>query len=132
MARLRHIAVVVKDLDKAAKFYETVFDLKMVGREDLDIGSGVYLGDGVVNLALLKYKGAEGSGKSDMEGFVGAHHFGFQVDDIAEAQKRIEDAGGTFYFDLGDDDEKINFEKKFKDPDGIVFDISKSGWTGTS
>ena len=132
MARLRHIAVVVKDLDKAAKFYETVFDLKMVGREDLDIVSGVYLSDGVVNLALLKYKGAEGSGKSDMEGFVGAHHFGFQVDDIAEAQKRIEDAGGTFYFDLGDDDEKINFEKKFKDPDGIVFDISKSGWTGTS
>lgn len=132
MARLRHIAVVVKDLDKAAKFYETVFDLKIVGRDDLDIGSGIYLSDGVVNLALLKYKGAEGSGRSDMEGFVGTHHFGFQVDDIEEAQKRIEDAGGNFYFDLGDDAEEVNFERKFKDPDGIVFDISKKGWVGTS
>ena len=85
MSSLRHIAVVVKDLEKAAEFYQKVFDLKYVGRDDLEIGSGIYLSDGVVNLALLKYKVAEGSGKSDMEGFVGAHHFGFQVDDIAEA-----------------------------------------------
>ena len=131
MASLRHIAVVVKDLEKAAEFYQKVFDLKYAGRDDLEIGSGIYLSDGVVNLALLKYKGAEGSGKSDMEGFVGAHHFGFQVDDIAEAQKRIEDAGGSFYFELGDDAEELNFEKKFKDPEGIVFDISKNGWAGT-
>jgi predicted enzyme related to lactoylglutathione lyase len=132
MARLRHFAVVVKDLEKAAEFYEKAFDLKFVGRDDLEIGSGIYLSDGVVNLALLKYKGAEGSGKSDMEGFVGAHHFGFQVDDIEEAQMRIEDAGGTFYFDLGEDAEAMNFEKKFKDPEGILFDISKKGWVGTS
>ena len=35
MAKLRHIAVVVKDLEKAAKFYENVFELKRIGREDL-------------------------------------------------------------------------------------------------
>ena len=35
MARLRHIAVCVNDLEKAAKFYESVFELKRVGREDL-------------------------------------------------------------------------------------------------
>src|SRR5580704_6160061 len=33
MARLRHFAVCVNDLDKAAKFYETVFDLKRIARE---------------------------------------------------------------------------------------------------
>jgi len=64
--------------------------------------------------------------------FVGAHHFGFQVDDIAEVQQKIEAAGGTFFFDLGDDQEKENFERKFKDPDGIIFDISKKGWLGTN
>ena len=36
MARLRHIAVVVKDLEKSARFYEDVFEMKQVGREDLD------------------------------------------------------------------------------------------------
>jgi len=130
MARLRHFAIVVKNLDKAAAFYSNVFDLKEVGREDLDIGSGIYLSDGVVNLALLQYKGTVGSGLEDPESFVGAHHFGFQVEDLAEAQKRIEAAGGTFFFDLGDDAGQKNFERKFKDPDGVIFDISKNGWLG--
>ena len=57
MARLRHIAVCVKDLDKAAKFYEEVFDLRRVEREDLEIGSAIYMTDGVINLALLNFKG---------------------------------------------------------------------------
>jgi predicted enzyme related to lactoylglutathione lyase len=133
MARLRHFAVCVKDLEKAAKFYETVFELKRAGREDLEIGSAIYLTDGVINLALLNFSTGAGSKASDMadpRGFVGAHHFGFQVDDLAEAQQRIERAGGKFFFDLGDE-RHGNFERKFKDPDGVIFDISQRGWIGT-
>jgi lactoylglutathione lyase len=132
MARLRHFALVVRDLESSAKFYETVFDLKRVGQETLDFASAIYLSDGTINLALLNYFGKRGSGLDDAKDFVGAHHFGFQVDDIAETQKRIEAAGGKFFFDLGNDQEKENFERKFKDPDGIIFDISKRGWLGTN
>jgi catechol 2,3-dioxygenase-like lactoylglutathione lyase family enzyme len=133
MARLRHIAVVVKDLEKSARFYEDVFEMKQVGREDLEIGSAIYMSDGVVNMALLNFAGTAGSAASSLpegSGFVGAHHFGFQVDDLAETQRRIEQAGGKFYFDLGDQ-RKGNFERKFKDPDGVMFDISQHGWAGT-
>jgi predicted enzyme related to lactoylglutathione lyase len=132
MARLRHIAVVVNDLEKAANFYEQVFELKRQGREDLEIGSAVYLSDGVVNLALLNFKGnASGDKASGGKAMVvGAHHFGFQVDDMVETQKRIEAAGGQFHFDLGDE-RKGNFERKFKDPQGVMFDISYNGWVGT-
>jgi catechol 2,3-dioxygenase-like lactoylglutathione lyase family enzyme len=133
MARLRHIAVCVKDLDKAAEFYAKVFEFKRIAREDLEIGSAVYMSDGVINLALLNFKGKGGQAASDLkEGstFVGAHHFGIQVDDLAEAQKKIEAAGGKFFFDLGDE-RHGNFERKFKDPDGVIFDISKNGWQGT-
>ena len=130
--KLRHFAVVVRDLQKAAKFYEGVFGLKRVGEETLDFASAVYLSDGVINLALLNYKGERGSGLSDAKNFVGAHHFGFQVDDLAETQKKIEALGGKFFFDLGNDAEKENFERKFKDPDGVIFDISKKGWQGTA
>jgi predicted enzyme related to lactoylglutathione lyase len=133
MARLRHFAVVVKDLDKAAAFYQDVFELKRVGREDLEIGSAIYMSDGVINLALLNFKGSQGSKASGlMEGsdFVGAHHFGFQVDDLAAMQERIEAHGGKFFFGLGDE-RHGNFERKFKDPDGIIFDISENGWQGT-
>ena len=132
MARLRHFAIVVRDLEKSAKFYESVFDLKRVGQETLDLAAAIYLSDGVVNLALLNYFGKRGSGIEDAKNFVGAHHFGFQVDDLTAAQQRIEAAGGTFFFDLGKDAEKENFERKFKDPDGIIFDITHKGWLGAT
>ena len=119
MAKLRHFAIVVRDQEKSAKFYEEAFGLKRAGREDLGWSSAVYLSDGVVNLALLNFTGEKGSGRTDMKDFVGAHHFGFIVDDIAETQKKVEAAGGTFFMDLGDNAEKENFERKFKDPDGL-------------
>jgi len=61
MARLRHIAVCVKDLDKAAKFCSEMFEFRRIGREDLDIGSAVYMSDGVINFALLNFAGKAGS-----------------------------------------------------------------------
>jgi predicted enzyme related to lactoylglutathione lyase len=81
-------------------------------------------------MALLNFAGARGNDLTDPKNAVGANHFGFQVEDIAETQKKIEAAGGTFFFDLGDE-RHGNFERKFKDPDGVVFDISKHGWMGT-
>ena len=123
MAKLRHIAVVVRDLERAARFYEQVFELKRVGEEHIDMGSAIYLSDGVINLALLKYK-------SDTP--AGAHHFGFQVDDLEAARKRIEAAGGKFFFALGKSKEESNIEVKYKDPDGVIFDLSDKGWIGTS
>ena len=132
MAKLRHIAVVVRDLERAARFYEQAFELKRVGEEHIDLGSAIYLSDGVINLALLTYKGETGSGLKDAGNFVGAHHFGFQVDDLEAAKKRVEAAGGKFFFTLGKTKEDANFEVKYKDPDGVIFDISEKGWIGTS
>ncbi len=130
MAKLRHFAIVVRDLDQAAQFYEKVFDLKRVGRDDLEIGSGVYLSDGVINLALLQYKSAAAAGVDSLDDLVGAHHFGFRVENLEETQRRIEAAGGRFFFDLGKTRDDVNFERKFKDPEGIIFDISEKGWLG--
>lgn len=130
-AKLRHFAIVVKDQERSAQFYEKAFGLKRAGYEDLGWSSAQYMTDGVINLALLHFEDEKHSGLKDPKNFVGAHHFGFQVDDLEAAQKQIEAAGGTFFFDLGKDKEKTNFERKYKDPDGIIVDISKSGWSGT-
>ena len=101
MARLRHIAVCVKDLDKAARFYEEVFDLQ-AGRAR---GPRDRLGDLYERWRdqprAAQFHGLRGQlDLKDAASFVGAHHFGFQVDDLAETQKRIEEAGGKFFFDL--------------------------------
>jgi len=113
VARLRHFALVVSDIERSAAFYEQAFGLRRVGRDDLPIGSGVYLTDGVINLALLQYTSAEAAGVDSLDDLIGAHHFGFQVDDLEAAQKQVEAAGAKFFFDLGKSAGDLNFERKF-------------------
>ena len=130
MPRLRHLAICVRDLDRAARVFGEVSDLTRVGREDIEIGSAIHMSDGIVDLALLNFKGSRGHDLGDEpEGAVGANHFGFQVEDLAETQARIEAAGGAFLVDLGEA-RKGDFEREFKDPDGVVFDVSEHGWLG--
>jgi lactoylglutathione lyase len=130
-ARIRHIALSVKDIDATADFYEKAFGLKRSPKAEGRTAWRVYMSDGEVNLALLQYKSEVGSGLKDPNEFVGIHHFGFQCDDFEGQQKRIEKAGGKFFFDLGDPDDD-DFERKFKDPNGIIFDLNWKGWTMTS
>ena len=54
-----------------------------------------------------------------------------QCDDLEQQQKRIQRAGWKFFFDLGDPDDVV-VERKFKDPNGIIFDVNWKGWTMTS
>jgi catechol 2,3-dioxygenase-like lactoylglutathione lyase family enzyme len=67
--------------------------MKKVGETDWGNARGVYLSEGVVNLALLNYKSDEVAGARGRQ-FVGIHHFGFWVDDVAASRKAIEAAGG--------------------------------------
>ena len=53
MAKLRHIALIVPDPEKAAKFFEDAFDMKVAGKAR----RGLYVSDGTVNVALLKQEG---------------------------------------------------------------------------
>ena len=88
MARLRHIAMQVPDPHKAAEFYMRVFGMQKVGETDWENARGVYLSDGVINLALLDYKTVEAAGEDRGVGFVGVHHIGFWVDDVAAVKER--------------------------------------------
>jgi hypothetical protein len=66
-----------------------VLEFKKIAREDLEIGSAIYMNGGIVNMALSNFKGKGSTAASDLkEGstFVGAHHFGIQVDDLIETQ----------------------------------------------
>lgn len=124
-ARIRHIALCVKDIKATADFYEKAFGLKRTEIKEGKTAFNCYMSDGEINLALLQYKGEEGSGVP--KGWTGIHHFGFQCDHLPKQQEKIEAAGGTFFYDLGDPHDE-GFERKFRDPNGIVFDINWKGW----
>jgi predicted enzyme related to lactoylglutathione lyase len=129
MAKLRHIAMQVPDLEKAAKFYEQAFDLERVHEAESPIGDAVMLTDGVMNLTLLCFPEGKG-GQINGPDWAGLHHMGFVVEDLDESQKKIEDAGGTYFMKLpaypG-----VDVETKFKDPNGVVFDVADHPWTIT-
>ena len=134
MAKIRHIAMSVRDPWKTAEFYENAFDMKRVGETDSELARGVYVSDGVITIALLDYKTDHWAGYvpgEDERGkeFVGLHHIGFLVDDLGEAEAKIEDAGGKYFMGRPDKDEPDTFyEMKFRDPNGIIVDATHLGW----
>ena len=128
MAKLRHIAITVPDPEKAAEFYMRAFGMQRVGETDWENARGVYLSDGTINLALLHYKTEQAAGARGCD-FVGVHHFGFVVDDVAATRAAIEAAGGTHWMGEAKKDGGF-YEVKFHDPDGIAFDITANGWAG--
>jgi hypothetical protein len=65
MARIRHIALVVKDLEKTATFYQKALGLSRSEISEGPTARRIYMSDGEVNLALLQYKSEVGSGLKD-------------------------------------------------------------------
>ena len=135
MARIRHIALTTENPAKTAAFYKEAFGLKEVRHSP---NGAVFLTDGHINLAILNWKtnksadvGAHG------ENFSGIHHFGFEVDDLDSAGEQIKIANGKALTDREHVDAQMaagmhaNVEMKFSGPDGVVVDISQTGWEGT-
>jgi methylmalonyl-CoA/ethylmalonyl-CoA epimerase len=124
-AKLRHIAISVPDKEKAAKFYEETFGFEQVSQSRV----ATRLSDGVMNITLLQFETEDDAGDERGKDFVGVHHFGIWVDDIDTTKCAIEAHGGKYH--TGPTAHlPANAEHKFRDPSGIVFDISTHGWDG--
>jgi lactoylglutathione lyase len=117
MAKLRHVALIVPDPEAAAKFFESAFDMKRAGTAR----RGIYMSDGTINVALLKQE-------SDKEK-IGLFHFGIWVDDLEAAEKKVLAAGGEYLAGRPTSHNSF-YEAKYRDPLGIVFDITHTGWAG--
>lgn len=132
MSKLRHIAITVPDPWKAADFYMHAFGMRKVGETDSDLARGVYLSDGVINLALLNYKTDEAAGEDRGREFYGLHHIGFWVDDVEASRQAIEEAGGRYFMGEVPGLSNIFYEVKFRDPNGVIIDTTANGWGGAS
>ncbi len=87
MPKLRHIAIAAEDPEAMAEFYKKAFDFEEVGRPNGVLADGVFLSDGTLNMAILKFKTDQlGKGMD----YRGIHHFGVLVEDVDEFSKRLE------------------------------------------
>jgi len=103
MPRIKHIALTTKDPARVAAFYQNAFGMQEIRRAP---NGAVFLTDGYINLAILNWK----TEKSADVGANGPNYSGIHHD--------IEMAAGGHR----------NFEMKWAGPDGVVIDISHTGW----
>ena len=132
MPKIRHIALSTNDPIKTAAFYKEAFGMQEIRRAP---NGAVFLTDGYINLAVLNWK-TEKSADVGANGpnYSGIHHFGFEVEDLDQAATRLERAHGERLEEKPGLDQEMaagghrNFEMKWAGPDGVVIDISHTGW----
>jgi catechol 2,3-dioxygenase-like lactoylglutathione lyase family enzyme len=136
MAKIRHIALSTQDPEKTAKFYVDVFGLKQIGRIDHPAVGGFFLTDGDLNIAILKFKNDAAAGAEFGKDYAGLHHFGFQVESLEDIAERLAAAGSARRDDVNDalaigrGQRTANVEVKYTGPDGVMVDVSETGWVG--
>lgn len=138
MAKIRHIALSTQDPEATAKFYVDVFGLKQIGKVDHPAVAGYFLTDGDINIAILKFKNDAAAGAERGKEYSGIHHFGFQVESVEAVAERLAAVGSARRddvnqaLDIGERDRRnANVEVKYSGPDGVMVDISETGWVGT-
>jgi predicted enzyme related to lactoylglutathione lyase len=114
MAKIRHLAFKTKDPARLAKFYEEVFDLKVINTE---ASGAIYMSDGYITVALLRNRGDAAPS--------GFNHFGFQVDDIDDVERRLEKHNEPLTVRPAT---RPYAEQRAMDPDGNLFDVSMHGY----
>ena len=137
MPKIKHIALSTQDVEGTARFYIEVFGMKEVGKIDDPGTRGCFLTDGDINLAILTFKNDTAAGVERGKAWSGIHHIGFQVDSLDAIGERLAQAGSQRREDVeralgvGGRQAHGNVEVKYTGPDGVMLDVSETGWLGT-
>ncbi len=132
MAKIRHIALTTENPGEVAEFYKAAFDLEEIRRSD---NGAVFLSDGYINLAILNWKTEKDADVGpNGPNYNGIHHLGFEVDDLDQACEQLNKVNGQQLNSREGLDAAMaaggpaNFEMKWAGPNGVVIDISHTGW----
>ncbi len=113
--------------------------MKQIGRIDSPTVRGYFLSDGDINVAILNFKTDAAAGVERGKGFSGIHHIGFQVESLDAIAERLAAAGSERRDDVNEAlgvgqarQRYANVEVKYRGPDGVMLDVSETGWVGTS
>jgi catechol 2,3-dioxygenase-like lactoylglutathione lyase family enzyme len=140
MARIKHIALVTDDPAKTAEFYKQHFGLTELYRRPSNTGErGVWLSDGYIYFAILKYGDADAPklGPGQTSELRGIHHIGFQVDNLETTARALQEAKVAPVprdkLDPRDPTPMAAISEgaanlKYLGPDAVQFDVRQCGW----
>ena len=97
------------------------------------------MSDGNINMAILNFKNDQVTGQEYGKEYSGLHHIGFQVESLEEIATKLSDAGSGPREEINKalgvgmgEPRHSNVEVKYGGPDGVIIDVSETGWVGTS
>src|SRR5438445_12776376 len=123
MPKLRDIAIAAEDPEKRAEFYKEAFDFKEVERPNGALADGVFLSDGTLNMAILKFKTDQlGKGLD----YRGIHHFGVLVEDVGDWSRLLEGLGAEDDLDRTHEEPNAgDCEETFYGHERVLSDIAE-------
>jgi catechol 2,3-dioxygenase-like lactoylglutathione lyase family enzyme len=127
--RIRHLGIVVQDLERTAEFYENVLGFRRLGDARTPghfPGKALDLSDGEVNYSLLEPN--ESVTRSEWsQGAMGPNHIGVTIEDTAAVVTALKERGIEVYGAEQADPPRFF---KFRDPDGVEVDVATPdrGW----
>ena len=111
---IEHVNLTVSDLDRSIAFYSDLLDLHVRWKGPIDGERlGAHVGDDSFYLAL--FQATEGGDVERNYLKPGVNHFGFVVDDLDEARRRVESLGASIHLEA---DYEPGRRIYFFDPDG--------------
>ena len=120
MPKIVHLALKVRDIEKARAFYQKVFGFEPVRTEDVRDHTSCHLSDGALDLSLMQYESE--SPEALLSGAKPCiHHFGIEVEDLEAALGELRAAGCEILSPTGE------IPIKFRDPNGVVAELVPPG-----
>jgi len=115
-----HVSVQTKQLAESRKFYVEVLGAKEISRPAFSFG-GAWLYLAGVQIHLIEQGSPAGRGEIDTRG----NHFAFQVGDVDEAERRLQQLGVVYKRKLIED--RGIHQIFFQDPDGHTIEVGRYG-----
>jgi len=130
MAKLRHVAFIVKDPDRLYDFYHHLFGVEKVRHGPT---GAIHVIDGLFNLAFLKQNVSDSpivnthrADGEEIDQVQGINHYGFLVDNVEQALSRLDVS-----LPRGETPQNGRpAEMRFIDPWGNKVDLSARGFLG--
>ncbi len=125
---LEHVNITVSDLDRSIDFYSRLLGLTVRWKGETSSGSrAAHVGDDHCYLALFEAT-APGRPVDDYSS-PGINHFGFVVDDLDAARKRVTELGAEVHAEMDYDPGRRVY---LFDPDGIEVELVEYARATTS
>jgi catechol 2,3-dioxygenase-like lactoylglutathione lyase family enzyme len=120
MTRLGYMAIMCREPARLEDYYRRWFGFEEVRRTT---AGSIYVTDGTMTVGLLQ----QGAANGEADQSLGLHHIGFEVESIAEVERRLRELDPTQRLEQRPSEDPYA-QGRIVDPEGVLVDLSERGY----